>query len=127
MLTHATYHNANPLPGSGLPGSSALRALLRTLPQAVAAHAAALEAERRQRAAMSDKMRQCAQPRYARQRRALHDTIVATLRQHGRLPTVELANRMGKERSSIFRHLGWLAEEGRVVRHGTKAPEWEAA
>lgn len=104
-----------------------LRHQLAALMHAVEHSQAEHEAERRRQIAATTRSNHKLSLYFANQRRAQHDAIVAALRTHGRLPTVELAKRMGKERSSIFKHLVALVEEGQVIRHGGKSPEWEAA
>lgn len=109
------------------PAPDSLRHQLAALMHAVAHSQSEHEAERRRQIAIATRSNHKLSLYFATQRRAKNDAIVAALRTHGRLPTVELAKRMGKERSSIFKHLVALVEEGKVIRHEGKFPEWEAA
>lgn len=98
------------------------------LQRAVVAHETQRAIETQKLREISARCRQKTAVYYTAKREKTRATILAALRQCGRIGTVQLGKAAGMERSSLFKHLREMAEEGTVVRAGDRMkPEWEAA
>lgn len=107
---------------------SLYRQELRCLTRAVRAEAAARQVVSEKIKEKSDAARQKTNAYYAALRAETRAEIIRALKKHGRTGTNRLASLLGKERSSLFKHLREMTEDGSVNRRGCRMrPEWEAA
>lgn len=98
---------------------------LSSLMLAVAQSAEVQAAEQKKAKDIAEKARQRGLAQVANYRAEIRASILATLKEHGRLGTIRLGKLLGKERSSLFKHLCEMADEGLVVRCGLRLkPEW---
>lgn len=101
---------------------------MERLHRAVVAHEAQRAVETQKLREISARCRQKTAVYYTAQREKTRATILAALRKSGRIGTVQLGKAAGMERSSLFKHLLEMAEEGTIIRAGDRMkPEWEAA
>lgn len=112
--------------------SVVLKRELQCLMRAVANHEAEREAERladeRKRAIAAQRTHQQFHSHYVKAREKIRNGVLTTLRKTSPLGTQGIADRLGLDRSAVYKHLIDMAANSQVRRLGSqKRPEWALA